>query len=210
VTERGRAQASTTSESRPRTSEHVLDGEVVAGDEGPTGRWVMLAEAEEAVGMSRSWLRKQIARGRLPHREVAGPTGKAYSVPLDRVRELAREGTERGRPAEASTSDPARRAEAAAEVVAEIAQLRADLEARAATFDALTSRIDRSWHALAQELADARERAGSAEARARTVDEEAERLRAEVERLRQVELEVAQLRGQVEARGRGWWRRKTG
>jgi hypothetical protein len=178
----------------------VIDGQVVGEDEGPSGRWVLLAEAEEAVGMSRSWLRKQINKGVLPYREVAGPTGPAYSVPLDRVRELARAGTERAQPAPASTADLARREDLTAEV-----------DRLQAHFDAWTSRIEQSWHALALDLAEARARASTSEERARSADEAAGRLRAEVERLRKVELEAAVLRAEREAlaQRRRWWQRRT-
>ncbi len=182
------------SEDGPRTS--AVAGELVGGGEGPTGRWVLLAEAEEASGMSRSWLRKQIARKRLPAREVAGPTGKAWSVPLDRVLELAQATTER-----APTGEHERgRSEVA---------VRADLARLQASFDVWAARLqdstDREWSRIALELAEARERAGSAEVRARTADEVAELLRSEVARLR---ADADRLRAQGE-RSR-WWRRRTG
>jgi hypothetical protein len=183
------------SEDGPRTS--AVAGELVGGHQGPTGRWVLLAEAEEAVGMSRSWLRKQIARERLPAREVAGPTGKAWSVPLDRVRELAQATTERTHTGEHELG----RSEVA---------VRADLARLQASFDAWAARLqestDREWSRIALELAEARERAGSAEARARTADEVADLLRAEVERLR---ADAERLRAREQERSR-WWKRRVG
>ncbi len=171
------------------TGGHVVDAELVVD---APGEWVLVSEAAELAGVSRSLIRKWYSKGRLPHREVEGPTGRAYEVPLERVHQLAREQSQRARTAEVSTSDVVRRED----------------------FDAWVDRLQRTFHGIAQELADARERAGVAEtraqaadARARIADEAADKLRAEVERLRQVELEAERLRTQVGERSRRWWRK---
>lgn len=56
------------------------------------GRWVSLAEAAAAAGVSRSTLRAWYRDGRLASRLVPGPNGPMREVPLDPVLERARLG----------------------------------------------------------------------------------------------------------------------
>jgi hypothetical protein len=68
-------------------------------------RWVTLAEAEEATGVSRSALRAWFRNGEIPARIEDGPHGPQRLVPLDTVVDRARLAAGRiGRPRRGDTS----------------------------------------------------------------------------------------------------------
>ncbi len=80
------------------------------------GRWVTVAEAEEAAGVSRSALRAWYRRGEVPSKVVDGPHGPTRLVALEAVTERA------------SQSPRLQRKAKAAGVEGELAALRARVE----------------------------------------------------------------------------------
>ncbi len=68
-----------------------------AHDDTPPLRWVTLAEAEEAAGVSRSTLRAWFRSGEVPSRLEAGPHGPQRLVPVEAVLDKARRSPARGR-----------------------------------------------------------------------------------------------------------------
>ena len=119
-------------------------------------RWVSLAEAADAAGVSRSTLRAWYRDGRLPSRLVPGRNGPMREVPLEPVLERSRLGDRlaaAARPAPAEEPEGERPAVAALEAALLRAEQRAD-RAEAALRTAL-QRAARAEAALARSPRDA-------------------------------------------------------
>lgn len=128
---------------------------MVAGEQ---ARWVSLAEAAEAAGVSRSTLRAWYRDGRLASRLVPGRNGPMREVPLEPVLERARLGDRlaaAARPAAADEPDGDRLAVAALEAALLRAEQRAE-RAEAALRSAL-QRAARAEAVLARHARDGAE-----------------------------------------------------
>jgi hypothetical protein len=57
-------------------------------DEQYEGEWIGLTQAAAKAGVSKTTVRKWVKSGKLTHREINGPSGSAWEVPLDVVMDL--------------------------------------------------------------------------------------------------------------------------
>ncbi len=105
-------------------------------------RWVTLAEAEEATGVSRSALRAWFRNDEIPARIEDGPHGPQRLVPLDAVVDRARHAAGRiGRPRRSGASDDTVR-ELVGALMDQLVTARADIAELRRRLDALEHRPD--------------------------------------------------------------------